>query len=162
MHGSAISCELCSREFASEATYNVHMKKHLIIERDVNVCSKCGQLSDSHKNMQDHVNNEESPCFQAKVLTELLRDAYVCEHCSLYFKEKNDLQCHRKTGVHKNGLYWCQPCGKEFSHMKLYRHHIRNFQQIRGDATHRKLEICVFYMCDQEVCVLRIDFKNFD
>ncbi|EDV36076.1 uncharacterized protein Dana_GF12783 [Drosophila ananassae] len=152
MHGSAISCELCSREFASEATYNVHMKKHLIIERDVNVCSKCGQLSDSHKNMQDHVNNEESPCFQAKVLTELLRDAYVCEHCSLYFKEKNDLQCHRKTGVHKNGLYWCQPCGKEFSHMKLYRHHIRNFQQIRGDATHRKLEICVFYMCDQEGC----------
>ncbi|XP_017087258.2 zinc finger protein 11 isoform X1 [Drosophila bipectinata] len=152
MHGSAISCELCSREFATEATYNIHMKKHLIIERDVNVCTKCGQLSDNLENMQAHVHNKESPCFQAKVSTELLRDAYTCEHCSLYFKEKDDLQRHRKTGVHKNGLYWCQPCGKEFSHMKLYRHHIRNFQQIRGDATHRKLEICVLYMCDQEDC----------
>ncbi|XP_017066563.1 zinc finger protein 62 homolog [Drosophila eugracilis] len=152
MHGSVISCELCSREFASEATYNIHMKKHLIIERDVHVCNNCGLLSDSHETLLTHVNSAKTKCFGTKIYTELLRDAYVCEFCSSYFKEKDNLQAHRNSGVHKDGLYRCQPCNKDFPHMKLYRHHMRNYQQIRADSTHRKLEICVYYMCDHENC----------
>ncbi|KAH8400760.1 hypothetical protein KR009_000778 [Drosophila setifemur] len=152
MHGSVISCELCSREFASEATYNIHMKKHLIIERDVHVCGNCGLLSDSQQSMLAHAENEVSSCFGSEIYMELLRDAYVCEYCSSYFKEKTNLKAHRETGVHKDGLYWCQPCGKEFNQMKLYRHHLRNYQQLRSDSTHRKLEICVFFMCDQKDC----------
>ncbi|XP_052842369.1 zinc finger protein 585A isoform X2 [Drosophila gunungcola] len=151
-HGSVVSCELCSREFATEATYNIHMKKHLIIERDVHVCGKCGLVSDSRETLLAHVDSLKSACFGSKIYMELLRDAYVCEYCSSYFKEKAHLQAHRESGVHKDGLYWCQPCGKEFPHMKLYRHHLRNYQQLRSDSTHRKLEICVFYMCDQENC----------
>ncbi|XP_017053967.1 zinc finger protein 585A [Drosophila ficusphila] len=152
MHGTVISCELCSREFATEASYNIHMKKHLIIERDVHVCSQCGLLSDSREVLLAHADLVKSPCFGTKIYMELLRDAYVCEYCSSYFKEKANLQAHRDSGVHKDGLYWCQPCGKDFPHMKLYRHHLRNYQQLRTDSTHRKLEICVFYMCDQENC----------
>ncbi|KAH8253440.1 hypothetical protein KR032_005510 [Drosophila birchii] len=152
MHGTIISCELCSREFGSEATYSIHMKKHLIIERDVHICPSCGMLSDSQKKMAEHANTKNSPCFGAKIYTEMLRDAYICEYCSSYFKQKSDLQAHRTSGIHKNGLFWCQPCGKDFPHMKLYRHHLRNFQKLRTDSTHRKLEICVFYMCDQPDC----------
>ncbi|XP_017000206.2 zinc finger protein 761 [Drosophila takahashii] len=152
MHGSVISCELCSREFATEATYNIHMKKHLIIERDVHVCSYCGLLSNSSETLLAHVDAVNSPCFGTKINTELLRNAYVCEYCTSYFKKKVNLQAHRDSGVHKDGLYWCQPCGKDFPHMKLYRHHLRNYQQLRSDSTHRKLEICVYYMCDQENC----------
>lgn len=151
MHGSIISCELCSREFATEATYNIHMKKHLIIERDLHVCPSCGLLSDSQEKMAAHAETKNSPCFGAKIYTEMLRDAYCCEYCSSYFKDKSDLRAHRETGIHKNGLYWCQPCGKDFPHMKLYRHHLRNYQQLRADSKHRKLEICVFFMCDQKV-----------
>ncbi|KAH8237217.1 hypothetical protein KR038_007179 [Drosophila bunnanda] len=151
MHGSIISCELCSREFGSEATYSIHMKKHLIIERDLHVCHNCGLLNDSQEKLAEHAETKSSPCFGAKIYTELLRDAYVCEYCSSYFKQKSDLQAHRASGIHKNGLFWCQPCGKDFPHMKLYRHHLRNFQKLRSDSTHRKLEICVFYMCDQQV-----------
>lgn len=51
VHGSVISCELCSREFATEATYNLHMKTHLIIEREVHVCSNCGLLSENNDKM---------------------------------------------------------------------------------------------------------------
>ncbi|XP_043641341.1 zinc finger protein 27 [Drosophila teissieri] len=152
MHGSVISCELCSREFATEATYNIHMKKHLIIEKDVHVCSTCGLLSDSRETLLAHVDSVKTACFGSKIYVELLRDAYVCEYCSSYFKEKDSLQAHRDSGVHKDGVFWCQPCGKEFAHMKLYRHHLRNYQQLRADSTHRRLEICVYYMCDQENC----------
>ncbi|XP_017037136.1 zinc finger protein 761 [Drosophila kikkawai] len=152
MHGSIISCELCSREFGSEATYSIHMKKHLIIERDLHVCHNCGLLNDSQEKMAEHAETKNSPCFKAKIYTEMLRDAYVCEYCSSYFKQKSDLQAHRQSGIHKNGLFWCQPCGKDFPHMKLYRHHLRNYQKLRSDSTHRKLEICVFYMCDQQDC----------
>ncbi|KAH8272883.1 hypothetical protein KR018_007115 [Drosophila ironensis] len=152
VHGSVISCELCSREFASETTYNMHMKKHLIIERDVYVCNKCGELSDSHENMLAHAASKESKCLGAKINTELIQDAYICEYCSSYFKQKSDLQAHRKSGAHKDGVYWCKPCKKGFSLMKLYSHHIRTSQQLRADTTHRRLEICVFYMCDYEGC----------
>ncbi|XP_022231748.2 zinc finger protein 62 homolog [Drosophila obscura] len=152
MHGNVISCELCSREFASETTYNVHMKSHLIIEREVHVCSNCGQLSENQEKMNDHLGTEGSACLGAESCVELLRDAYVCEYCTTYFKQKSDLQAHRDTGVHNNGIFWCQPCEKEFTDMKLYRHHLRNYQQLRIDVTHRKLDICTFFMCDQKDC----------
>lgn len=162
MHGSVISCELCSREFATEATYNIHMKKHLIIEKDVHVCSTCGLLSDSRETLLAHVNSVKTACFGSKIDVELLRDAYVCEYCSSYFKEKDCLQAHRDSGVHKDGVFLCQPCGKEFPHMKLYRHHLRNYQQLRSDSTHRRLEICVYYMCDQEVSCPAFGHRTFD
>ncbi|XP_002016443.2 zinc finger protein 616 isoform X1 [Drosophila persimilis] len=152
MHGNVISCELCSREFASEATYNVHMKSHLIIERSVHVCGNCGQLSENQEKMDAHFGSEGSACFGAERYVELLRDAYVCEYCTTYFKQKSDLQSHRETGVHDNGVFSCQPCGKDFTDMKLYRHHWRNYQQLRVDVAHRKLDICTFFMCDQKDC----------
>ncbi|ALC40579.1 CG18011 [Drosophila busckii] len=152
MHGSVISCELCSREFSTEATFNIHMKKHLIIERDLHVCNNCGLLSDSQSKLLAHVENEVSPCFGADHYVEVLRDAYVCEYCSAYYKQKTDLRAHRDSGAHKDGLFWCQPCNKEFTDMKFYRHHLRNFQQLRTDTAHRKLEVCLYYMCDFEAC----------
>ncbi|XP_002004967.2 zinc finger protein 888 [Drosophila mojavensis] len=152
VHGSVISCELCSREFATEATYNLHMKTHLIIERQVHVCSGCGLLSDSKAKLQAHVEAEDSACFGLETYAELLRNAYVCEYCSAYFKQKSDLRAHRDSGVHKDGFFICHPCDKAFADMKLYRHHLRNFQQQRSDVSHRKLEICLYYMCDYEDC----------
>ncbi|KAM8701455.1 hypothetical protein ACLKA7_017713 [Drosophila subpalustris] len=86
----------------------------------------------------------------SSIHVELLRDAYVCEYCSAYFKHKRDLQAHRDSGIHKDGFCWCQQCGKEFNDMKIY-HHMRNFQQQRADVEHRKLEICLFFMCDYKV-----------
>lgn len=151
-HGSVISCELCSKEFATEATYNIHVKKHLIIELEVHVCSNCGQLSDNPDKMVTHVENAASDCFGVEVYVEQLRDAYVCEYCSTYFKQKTDLRTHRDSGVHKDGIFWCQPCEKGFNDMKLYRHHMRNYQQQRSDVDHRKLEICLYFMCDYEDC----------
>lgn len=97
------------------------------------------------------MDNEESPCFGVDIYVELLRDAYICEYCSAYFKQKTDLRAHRDSGVHKNGMFWCQPCEKEFADMKLYRHHLRNYQLQRADVDHRKLEICLYFMCDFEV-----------
>ncbi|KAH8394729.1 hypothetical protein KR222_002829, partial [Zaprionus bogoriensis] len=152
IHGTVISCELCSREFATEATYNIHMKKHLIIEREVHVCNNCGMLSENHDKMVAHVENEESPCYGVDIYVELLRDAYVCEYCSAYFKQKSDLRAHRDSGVHKDGNFWCLPCGKQFANMKLYRNHLRNYQLQRADVAHRKLEICLYFMCDYEDC----------
>ncbi|XP_068145727.1 zinc finger protein 93 [Drosophila tropicalis] len=152
MHGTFISCEICSREFASEATYNVHMKKHLIIERDVHICRNCGQLSENENRMLQHIEIESTNCHNAEIYTELLRNAYICEMCSSYFREKTDLHKHRQSGVHNNGIFWCQPCDKEFTDMKIYRHHLRNFQQLKTDTEHRKLEICLYYMCDQMDC----------
>ncbi|KAL7737664.1 hypothetical protein ACLKA6_006068 [Drosophila palustris] len=151
-HGSIISCELCCREFATESSYNMHMKKHLIIEREVHVCSNCGILNESQEKMMSHVENVDSSCFGVEIYVELLRDAYVCEYCSAYFKQKTDLRAHRDSGIHKDGFCWCQPCGKEFNDMKLYRHHMRSFQQQRADVEHRKLEICLYFMCDYENC----------
>lgn len=95
--------------------------------------------------------NEDSACFGVDIYVELLRDAYICEYCSSYFKQKTDLRAHRDSGVHKNGMFLCQPCGKEFTDMKLYRHHLRNYQLQRADVEHRKLEICLYFMCDYEV-----------
>ncbi|XP_034651246.1 zinc finger protein 62 homolog isoform X1 [Drosophila subobscura] len=152
MHSNVISCELCSREFASEVTYNVHMKSHLIIERDLHICVSCGQLSESEEKMNEHLAVEDSACYGAESCVELLRDAYVCEYCTTYFKQKSDLQAHRESGVHDNGVFWCQPCDKEFPDMKLYRHHLRNFQALRTDVAHRKMDICTFFMCDQKGC----------
>ncbi|XP_034479406.1 zinc finger protein 616 isoform X2 [Drosophila innubila] len=152
MHGSIISCELCSREFASESNYHTHMKKHLIIEREVHVCSNCGILNESQEKMMSHVENADTVCFGVEIYVELLRDAYVCEYCSAYFKQKTDLRAHRESGIHKDGFCWCQPCGKEFHDMKIYRHHLRNLQQQLSDVEHRKLEICVHYMCDYQDC----------
>ncbi|EDW61704.1 zinc finger protein 224 [Drosophila virilis] len=152
VHGSVISCELCSREFATEATYNLHMKTHLIIEREVHVCSNCGLLSENNDKMMAHVGNEDSACLGMDVYAEQLRNAYICEYCSAYFKHKSDLSAHRDSGVHKDGFFFCQPCGKEFADMKLYRHHLRNFQQQRTDVAHRRLEIGLYYMCDYEDC----------
>ncbi|XP_034651247.1 zinc finger protein 600 isoform X2 [Drosophila subobscura] len=143
---------LCSREFASEVTYNVHMKSHLIIERDLHICVSCGQLSESEEKMNEHLAVEDSACYGAESCVELLRDAYVCEYCTTYFKQKSDLQAHRESGVHDNGVFWCQPCDKEFPDMKLYRHHLRNFQALRTDVAHRKMDICTFFMCDQKGC----------
>ncbi|KAH8370710.1 hypothetical protein KR093_004736, partial [Drosophila rubida] len=152
-HGTVISCELCNREFATEASYNIHMKKHLIIEREVHVCNSCGLLSENHEKMVGHVENEDSACFGIDTYVELLRDAYICEYCSAYFKTKADLRAHRDSGVHKDGIFCCHPCGKEFNDMKLYRHHMRNFQLQRADVAHRKLEICLYFMCDYEDCL---------
>ncbi|XP_034109322.1 zinc finger protein 616 [Drosophila albomicans] len=151
-HGTVISCEMCNREFATEASYNVHMKKHLIIEREVHVCNNCGLLSESNDKMTAHVENEDSVCFGVDIYVELLRDAYICEYCSTYYKTKSDLRAHRDSGLHKDGVFCCQPCGKEFNDMKLYRHHMRTYQLQRADVAHRKLEICLYFMCDYEDC----------
>jgi len=101
--------------------------------------------------LQSHIENVDTVCFGVEIYVELLRDAYVCEYCTAYFKQKTDLRAHRESGIHRDGFCWCQPCGKEFNDMKIYRHHLRNLQQQLSDVEHRKLEICVYYMCDYEV-----------
>ncbi|XP_030383783.1 zinc finger protein 845 [Scaptodrosophila lebanonensis] len=154
-HGELVTCDLCPKEFASEVSLNLHVKTHLIIERLLHVCSKCGLLSENQEKMLAHSENEDGGrCYGAEVLSVMLRSAFVCEYCMSYFRTKGELKNHRDTGIHKDGLYWCQPCYKEFSDIKLYRHHLRLAQASANDVAHRKLDISLYYMCNYKDCLV--------
>ncbi|KAJ6220360.1 hypothetical protein RDWZM_006172 [Blomia tropicalis] len=163
--------ENCSREFASKAYLDKHLKRHtkpkITVKKEKKfTCNECS-ISFRRKNQlrvhRSELHNEPLP--------------YICDNCSKTFPAKHLLVRHSK--IHEQKNYPCPHpgCGFQIDKWSLYRKHIaechskiecktcgKRFKRIENLTLHERTkhstENVSIYVCDRPGCTKAYTRKN--
>jgi len=104
-HKSVIKCDACSEPFSNYATFQVHMKTHLI------ECSECDKSFNSKKKLQHHI-----------IYIHEQSEKLPCPHCGIFVK---NMQIHINYKHIEKDLKICPVCDYTNKDMKQIDRHYR-------------------------------------
>ena len=116
-HTSDKDCKICGKTFISKKVVNVHIRK-VHLNKFIHNCSKCDYKTDVTQTFEIHLR------------THTGEKPNKCDLCDKSYNDPSSLISHRKLAHTKQGIKYCETCGKGFlGQSKLDRHlitHARN------------------------------------
>ena len=125
-----IECNVCSKEFSIQSSFNRHMREQHGMEMD----RRCGEDEfDENSSFDGETDEDENETFVEENFLAPIGPEYSCPQCGKHFSQKRYVESHVKT-FHKDDCpFQCEDCGKRYKYHGALKRHRQSVHERTGE-----------------------------